>query len=278
MKLALQPLTGGLGAEVKDLTLAGDMPRAAVAEVRAALLEHLVLVFRNQDLEPAEQAALGRRFGPLHVHPFVQGLDEQPEIIRIVKLPEETTAWGEGWHSDISFEAEPSMGSILVAKEVPPFGGDTLFANMVLAYETLDQATKDRIAGLKALHSSGEARHYTERYQGMRPRDSKARGHVHPVVRTHSETGRKLLFVSPVFTRRIEGLAEDESRALLARLCAHATRPELTCRVRWEPGMAVFWDNRAVLHYAVTDYFEARGNLGHRRVMHRVTIQGDRPV
>ena len=278
MSVDIRKLHPALGAEVSGVDLRKRLTPDAARIIKGAFLAHVVLVFRDQDLQPAEQAALGRRFGRLHIHPFVQGLDEQPEIIRIVKLPEEATAWGEGWHSDISFEAEPSMGSILVAKEVPPFGGDTLFANMVLAYETLDQATKDRIAGLKALHSSGEARYYSERYQGMRPRDSAARGHVHPVVRTHPETGRKLLFVNPVFTERIEDLSKTESRALLTRLCAHATRPELTCRVRWEPGMAVFWDNRAVLHYAVTDYFETRGNLGHRRVMHRVTIQGDRPV
>ena len=276
-ELHLAPITGALGAEVSGVTLAGQLEERRLAELRRALLEHKVLVFRGQDASPAQLVAFGAQFGPLHRHKFVQGLAGHPEVIEIVKEPGESNAWGEGWHSDVSFEQVPSLGSLLLAREVPPYGGDTLFANMELAYETLPGELKERIEGVKALHESGDSGGYADSYAGMQAKAHDAVASEHPLVRTHPESGRKILFANPVFTRRISGLAEAESRQLLARLFAHALQPHFSCRIRWEAGMAVMWDNRSVLHNAMTDYFPGRTNCGFRRVMHRVTICGDRP-
>ena len=277
MLFSAAPLTGALGAEITGITLADGLDTQKLAALRQAWHEHLVLVFRDQDMQPADLVALARRFGELHIHPFVEGLPGQHEVVQIVKEANETNAWGEGWHSDVSYEDRPSLGSVLYAKEIPPFGGDTLFANMELAYQTLPEETKQRIAGLSATHSSGDASVYSEHYSGMKPLNGAARQAIHPVVRTHPETGRKILFVNYMFTRNIVGLGEQEGRTLLAELIDHSTRPEFTCRIRWAPGTVVMWDNRSVLHNAVTDFFEARGNAGYRRVMQRVTIEGDRP-
>jgi taurine dioxygenase len=275
--LRLEPITGALGAEVSGITLARPPGDGQLAELRRALLDHKVLVFRDQEADPAQLVAFAARFGPLHRHKFVESLAGHPEVIEIVKEAGETNAWGGGWHSDISFELEPSLGSLLLAREVPPYGGDTLFANMELAYETLPEDLKDRIEGLKAQHCSGDAGVYSDSYAGMNARKHAAVASEHPLVRRHPESGRKILFANPVFTRRIAGLADAESRELLARLFEHALQPAFTCRIRWRPGMAVMWDNRSVLHNAMTDYFPGRGNCGFRRVMHRVTICGDRP-
>lgn len=277
MLFAVEPLSGALGAEIKGLDLSRELDERQVAALREAWREHLVLVFRDQDLEPGGHVALARRLGTPHIHPFVQGLPDHPEVIEIVKEPEETNAWGAGWHSDVSFEECPSLGSLLHAKEIPPFGGDTVFANMELAYDTLDDAMKERLSGLRAQHSSGAPARYADRYRGMRPRQGEASSHSHPVVRIHPETGRKILFVNPIFTHAIEGLEEAESATLLRDLIDHATRLDFTCRIRWAPRTLVMWDNRSVMHNALTDFFTARGNTGHRRVMHRVTLQGDRP-
>ncbi len=274
---AVEPLTGALGAEIAGIDLARGLDAQQFTALRRAWNEHLVLVFRDQDLDPEAQTAVARQFGELHIHPYVEGLPDHPEVIEIVKEPEEANAWGAGWHSDVSFEERPSLGSLLHAKEIPPFGGDTLFANMELAYETLPAETKERIAGLTAIHRSGKPERYADSYRSMRPRQNDARRTSHPVVRTHPETGRKILFVNPIFTERIEDLEEAEAKPLLAGLLAHATRPEFTCRVRWAAKTVVLWDNRSVLHNAMTDFFAARGNTGYRRVMHRVTIEGDRP-
>lgn len=277
MLFSATPLTGALGAEVTGISLADGVTAQQLAALHKAWNEHLVFVFRDQDLQPADLVSLARRFGDLHIHPFVEGLPDQPEVVEIVKEPDETNAWGEGWHSDVSYEERPSLGSLLYAKEIPPFGGDTLFANMELAYDTLPEETKQRIAGLSAIHCSGEASNYSKNYAGMKPRSEPAHEAIHPVVRTHPETGRKILFVNDIFTRSIVGLGEEESRKLLAELTAHSTRPEFTCRIRWAPKTVVMWDNRSVMHNAVTDFFKSRGNTGYRRVMQRVTIEGDRP-
>jgi taurine dioxygenase len=249
--------------------------------VRAALLEHQVIFFREQQLGPESQIAFARHFGELDVHPIVEGLPDHPELLRVHKPAGESASFGTGWHTDNTFFERPSLGTVLYASVVPPWGGDTLFASMTRAWEALSERMQRMLSGLTAVHSAaraydpavtGAAKYRGDAAMRYRHSDAITREVVHPVVRTHPETGRKGLFVNPMFTQRIEGLHPTESDALLAFLFEHATRPELTCRFRWEAGSVAFWDNRCVQHYALDDYREFE------RVMLRVTISGDRPV
>jgi alpha-ketoglutarate-dependent taurine dioxygenase len=259
-----------IGAELSGLDLTTDLPDEVVAEVRQALLDYKVVFFRDQPLTAAQHIAFARRFGDLEVHPFIPANDEHPELVRLAKSPE-VGGYENGWHSDVTWRAEPSMGSILRAVEVPPSGGDTLFADMYAAYEGLDDATCAEIDGLVAVHD------YSQVFGAFIPEEKKAAMRElyplveHPVVRTHPETGRKLLFLNRFFGQRIVGMPEDESRALIDRLCRRAEIVEYQCRFRWAPGSIAFWDNRAVQHYASSDYWPAR------RVMERATVIGDRP-
>ena len=280
-RIEVRPIAGALGAEIGGVDLSKDLDNQTFAEVHQALLDHLVIFFRNQTLTPEQHKAFGRRFGRLDVHEFVRGLDSHPEIIEIVKEPEERGLnFGGVWHSDVTYQEKPALGSILYALEVPLYGGDTMFANQYLAYESLSDGMKRMLDGLKAMHSAGRAYgtrgsdEYRElRHQSMRidAREEAHREMEHPVVRTHPETGRKSLFVNGVFTTRFAGMTEEESRPLLDYLFRHAVRPEFTCRFRWEPGSVAFWDNRCTQHFALNDYH------GFRRRMHRVTVCGDRP-
>ena len=274
--ITLAPLTGALGAEVGNVDLA-SVDDETVGELRRALDEHLVLFFRDQSLTPSGHVALGRRFGKLNIHPFVEGLPDHPEIIEIVKEPDEGFNWGGGWHSDVSFLDEPSMGSILFGRQVPPHGGDTLFANMQLAYDTLSDGLKRLLAGLRAVHRSGDAARYADGYDGMKRRGEGEITVEHPVVRSHPDTGRKSLFVNRLFTHCFAGMSAEESRPLLGYLFDHAERPAFTCRFRWRENSVAFWDNRFVIHNAVADYHPERVP-GVRRVMHRVTVNGERPA
>lgn len=273
----LEPLTGALGAEVRGIDLSRPIDQDVLGRIKEALLEHLVLIFPEQDLTPEQHKALGARFGTLNLHPFVEGLEGHPEIIEIIKEKGEQHNWGEGWHSDVSFLEEPSMGSLLYAREIPPYCGDTLYANMYLAYETLSKGMKAMLDGLVAVHSSGAAEEFSGPYLAMRAKGNGEIRTEHPVVRSHPETGRKVLYVNRVFTRRFKDMTEAESRPLLGFLCDHAERPEFTCRIRWRENSLVFWDNRATMHHAVADYFPSRVGVGFRRRMHRVTVNGDRP-
>ncbi len=277
--IEVTPVAGACGADVGgvDLAQASD---DQIAEIRQALLEHLVLRFRKQRLSPDQHKALGRRFGELNVHPHYHSLDGHPEILPILKEPDASENIGGVWHADVTFLEHPAMGSLLYALEVPPAGGDTLFVNQYLAYDGLSDGMKAMLDGLAAVHTDtrlsrpdNKARNNAQRSSKLKDdADVEETANLHPVVRRHPETGRKGLFVNRAFTRRFQDMSEAESRALLDFLWAHAVRPEYTCRMDWEKDTLVFWDNRAVLHHAVNDY------PGQRRTMHRVTIEGDRPV
>ncbi len=273
--LDIRPLSGALGAEIRGVDLAHDVGDETIAAIRAAWLEHLVVFFRDQHLEPAQLLGVARRFGEPVEYPFVKGLDEFPEIIPVLKLAHEKINFGGIWHSDTSYLDAPPMASMLIAREVPPAGGDTEFANMYLAYETLSEGMKRLLDPLVAVNSSALAD--ASKTREDRVKDSARRDAApqyvaeHPVVRVHPETGKKALYVNVAHTERFAGMTREESLPILRYLYRHQVRPELTCRFRWSPGSIAFWDNRCAQHNAINDY------PGRRRLMHRITLAGDRP-
>jgi taurine dioxygenase len=268
--LQIAPLTGTIGAEVSDVDLASDLDEAVIEELRAALLEWKVLFFRDQHrLDRTRHVAFGRRFGELEVHPVTPKDQDQPEVFVIPAGG--TFRAPDTWHSDVTWRPEPSLGSILRAVELPPLGGDTLWADMGKAFDLLDDDTKALIDGLKATHDFASAfgRHQPPEVQEqMRAKHPTVE---HPIVRTHPETGRKTLYVNIAFTRSVVGMDEEEGRALLARLFRQSTIVDVQCRFRWQPGSVAFWDNRATQHVVSNDFLPAR------RVMERVTVVGDKP-
>jgi taurine dioxygenase len=273
-----RPLTGFLGAEVLGVNLA-ELGEEDARQLQDAFLRFGVLVLPEQDLSHDEHKRFASRFGALEVHPIVEGIAGHPEIIKMHKAAGDAATFGVGWHSDNSFTERPSLCSIVYGVTVPPYGGDTLFANQYLAYELLSEGMRRMLDGLNAVHSAKYA--YTapttvDKYDGkttMSYRHSDAVGAevVHPVVRTHPQTGRKALYVNPMFTVRFEDMSEDESRPLLQFLFRHSVREDLHCRVRWQPGTVTMWDNRCVQHTALDDC------QGFERIHYRVTVQGDRP-
>jgi taurine dioxygenase len=279
-RIKINRIAGALGADVAGVDLSQPLPDAVIAEIRAALLEHLVIFLHDQHLTPAQHLGFGHRFGEFQIHDFVAGMAEHPQIIEVRKEPEEKRNFGGGWHTDVSYLERPALGSVLYALDVPEYGGDTMFANQHMAYETLSDGMKSVLRGLTAIHSArrpygpNAERAHDYGPSSMRFNFSEAAlaETEHPVVRTHVETGRKSLYVNRTFTIRFKDMTEAESAPLLNYLCDHAVRPEFTCRFRWQPGSIAFWDNRCVQHNAINDYH------GQRRVMHRVTIEGERPV
>jgi len=273
--LTIEPISGTLGAEISGVDLAKDLDDATVAAIRQAWLEHLVVFFRDQDLPPARFLAFARCFGQPIEYPFVKGLDEFPEIIPVLKLANERINFGGIWHSDTAYLDVPPMASMLVAREVPAAGGDTLFANMYLAYEALSDGMKRLLAPLRAINSSASAdvsRTREDRIKDSARADARKEYTAsHPIVRVHPETGRKALYVNPAHALRFSGRSEAESAPLLATLFEHQVKPEFLCRFQWRVGSLAMWDNRCTLHNPVNDYH------GFRRVMHRVTLAGDRP-
>jgi taurine dioxygenase len=273
-ELRVEPLAGAIGAVVTgvDLTRVDD---AAVAELRALWLEHLVLFFRDQELDADAFLAVARRFGEPVRYPFVKGFDTHPEIIEVAKLPHETVNFGGIWHSDTVYLEQPPMATMLLARELPPYGGDTMFASMYAAYDALSPALRAVLDGLEAVNSSALA-------DVSKTREDRIRDHgsdddeqhflaTHPVVRTHPETGRKALYVNRAHTASFAGMSEDESRPLLEYLFRHCTRAEFTCRFQWEVGSMALWDNRCAMHNPINDYH------GFTRRMHRITLAGDTP-
>jgi taurine dioxygenase len=272
--LALSPLSPAIGAEIQGLDLAQAQAPETLAALRAALLEWKVLFFRDQEITTEQHLAFACAFGTLEVHPFAP---HKPGYRAVLAITHDRESRGREntWHSDVTWRAEPSLGSILRALEVPPVGGDTLFADMYLAYEGLTDTVKARIEGRVALHDFGHFR-LRMRKQGKSEAEIEEFNRAypmveHPVVRTHPETGRKALYVNAAFTQHIVGMDADESASLLKHLYAQASIPEYQCRFRWAAGSIAFWDNRASQHYAVSDYWPAV------RRMERVTIVGDRP-
>ncbi len=279
--IGVSPVSGVLGAELSGADLAAPLPDEAFAAIHRAFLDHGVVFFRGQQLSREAQLAFSQRFGKPDVHPIANGMDEHPEVIRVLKPAGEAAFFGTSWHTDNSFMESPSAITILYGEKVPAVGGDTLFASMEKAYDALSEPMKRFLDPLVAVHSASRA------FDPKTTGDAKYKGETaitytfsesiyeeveHPVVRTHPETGRKSLYVNPMFTQRIVGLGPDESRGVLALLYEHSVRPEFTCRFRWEPGSLAVWDNRCVQHYAVDDYRDFE------RVMYRVTITGTRPV
>jgi taurine dioxygenase len=267
---------GALGAEISGHGPLAALDDDEIAVIRAAWLKHLVVFFRDARLSPGELLAFAERFGEPRDYPFLKELDGFPFVTEVRKRAHETINFGGIWHSDTSYLPEPPMATMLIARTAPPFVGDTLFANCKLAYETLSPGLKRVLAGLVAVNSSARADTTRTREDRMREnaRNDVAKEYLaeHPVVRTHPETGRKSLYVSPAHTVRFKDMTEEESAPLLGYLFQHMVRPEFTCRFSWNEGALALWDNRATLHNPVNDYH------GHERVMHRVTLKGDRPV
>ena len=279
--ITVSPIAGVLGAEIGNVDLAADNPQAVYDEIHRALLENLVIFFRDQDITPAQQVAFARRWGELHRHPFMKGMDDYPDMLEIKKLPTDKRNFGGSWHTDQMFAPAPAMGTILYAKETPSSGGDTLFANMYNAYDALSDGMKLMIADLKAVCSGdnfksagGKSRKEVAGDNPSMtvvdpPKEAKTIN-AHPVVRTHPETGRKALYTGGHW-RYFENMTDAESEPLMEYLRAHSTRPEFTCRFRWQSGSIAFWDNRCTQHFAIDDY------PGETRIMNRLTVCGDVP-
>lgn len=276
-----RPLAGALGAEIAGVDVGESLDATTVAALRAAIVDAGVVVLRDQKLSREAQLRFARQLGEPEVHPIANGMAEHPEIIRVLKPKGESAFFGTSWHTDNSFFEQPTSFTVLYGETIPPVGGDTVFASMERAYETLSEPLRRFLDPLRAVHSASSA--YDPRTTG----DAKYKGEAaitytysdaiwaeveHPVVRTHPESGRRSLYVNPMFTQRIVGLERHESDAILRMLYAHQQRIELQCRLRWAPGSLAIWDNRSVQHYAIDDYADFE------RVMFRVTVRGETPV
>jgi taurine dioxygenase len=270
--ITVTAMTPRIGAEITGLDLTKPLSNHQATELEAALVEHQVLFFRDQPLDLDSHQALGRHFGALHVHPNVPGPSGYPAVLPIHTDATSRRIAGEAWHSDVSCDEQPPLGSILHLHIVPPTGGDTLFASMFAAYDALSPRMKTYLDGLTATHA-GEHVYRSHNERDAVPETGRAYPRaVHPVIRTHPVSKRRALFVNATFTTRINELPADESRAILSYLYEHATRPEFQVRFRWRPNSVAFWDNRSTQHMALWDYFpETRSGF-------RVTIKGDRPV
>lgn len=271
----VHPIAGNIGAEISGVDLRSEVDDDTIAAIRKAWLDHCVIFFRDQPLSPAQFLTFARKFGPIVEYPFIKGIEGFPEIIPVVKLEHEKTNFGGIWHSDTSYLETPPMATMLIAREVPERGGDTMFANTYLAYETLSPGMKRMLEGVIAINSSAKAdvsRTREDRVKDMK-RDDAKKEYVgeHPVVRTHPETGRKSLYLNIAHTLRFKDMTEEESAPILRYLINHQTKPEFTCRFNWRVGSIAFWDNRCALHNPVNDYH------GYRRSMHRITLAGDKP-
>lgn len=287
--IEVRPLTVNIGAEIFGVDLSKPLDEEVFKEIRETYLQYQVIFFRDQEMTRDQHLELGRRFGELHVHPSAPSPEGYPEILQIhadenstdnyeeIKKGKRVVA-GHAWHSDVSCDEEPPLGSILYLRTVPETGGDTMFSSMYAAYEGLSDQMQRFLEGLTAVHSGEHV--YRGRYAQDKAKDRKEFGYKdgpgfpvneHPVIRTHPETGKKALYVNSGFTTRIKGLSSPESKALLQMLFEHIQKPEFTCRFRWEPNSIAFWDNRCAQHYAVFDYYPAV------RSGERVTIKGSRP-
>jgi taurine dioxygenase len=269
-RIQVEPLTGSIGAEIANVDLR-DFDDEIVAELKQAWLDHKVLFFRDQNLTHEQHLTYGRAFGQLEVHPFSPQVDGHPEILVIDSKPDAFVA-AESWHTDVTFRECPPLGSILLGRVIPAYGGDTCFANMELAYELLPDKIKEEIDGLYAIHSYAKVFGRGQTAEQLAETREEFPDQKHPLVRTHPETGRKGLFMAQNFMLTIDGMTPDESRELRYRLFEQSTIPEVQVRFRWRPNSIAQWDNRCTQHYAVPDHG------GHNRRVERVTLIGDRPV
>jgi taurine dioxygenase len=280
--LTVKKFSGSAGADVTGVDLSQEVSDEVLAEIRAALLDNLVICIRDQHFTPAQQLAFARRWGEIHLHPFMQGMEDFPEILAIVKKPTDKKNFGGAWHTDQMFSPSPAMATMLFALEVPSAGGDTMFTNQYLAYEALSDGMKALAGQLRTVcvgdnfrQADGRSRkdRYSDSMSDMKVKDpgNVQTTSIHPLVRTHPETGRKALYVNIAHTAHFAGMTEEESLPLLRFLWRHQTRPELTCRFSWSPGALALWDNRCAQHQAINDY------QGQKRLMHRITLGGDVP-
>lgn len=271
--LEVRPVSGGVGVEIANVDLAGDLSNSDFAAIRDAFIEHGLIFFREQNMTPDEHIAFAERWGEININRFFPRVEGYDQIAAVVKEKDQLGNIGGGWHTDHSYDHIPAMGSILLARETPPIGGDTLFACMYKAYNSLSEGLKKTLEGMKAVHSSrhifGDQSEYREAMKDRLSNPEQAtQDAVHPVIITHPESGKKALYVNPAFTLHFEGWTAAESKPLLDYLYQHASLMEHTTRFNWAPGSIAFWDNRCTWHYALNDYH------GERREMHRITIEG----
>jgi len=270
-------VSGALGAEVINFDL-NYLNNKNFEEINNLLLEHKVVFFRNQSLTLEKFIEIASMFGPVEEHAYVKGIEKYPQITRIIKAANEKNQWGEGWHSDVSYDLTPSKVIMLKSLKIPPIGGDTVFSNMELALETLDEVIKKIIQNKKAIHTSNGSKFFVENYSKMESNGKigEQYSNEHPIIRTHPETGKKILYVNPTYTKKIVGLPDDESSDLLNYIFKHQERLDLSCRFKWTENAIAILDNRSTQHYAIADFYSGRG-LGHERVMDRISIVGDKP-
>ncbi len=281
--IGVDRLAGALGAEITGVDLAQPLGNETFAEIHRAFLDHQVIYFRDQDLTPEQYIAFARRWGDIHLHPFNKPMDGYPEIIEMTKRENDTFAHGARWHSDQMYTPQPAMATMLYGREIPPAGGDTMFSNLYLGYETLSDGMKEMLGNLKAVNNGDSKKHPTGTTRAERA--AAGTGQIaqkdpseidiqtitsHPIVRTHPETGRKAIYVGS-HTERFDGMTDEESDPIIKYLMEHTHRPEFTCRMRWDVNTLVFWDNRCCQHCAINDY------NGQRRRVQKITISGDTP-
>ncbi len=276
MNLRIKRVSPEIGAEISGVNLSLELNKSQILQIRKALLDFGVLFFRDQVINPDQQMKFGAYFSELLKYPFLKGLNDYPMVVPVLKCPNETINFGGIWHSDTAYLSEPPMATILYAKELPPCGGDTMFASMYAAFDTLSEGMKKLLIKLRAVNSADNQGVADTR--ANRIRDSGCdipfvgMNSIHPVVRTHPETGRKSLYINRAHTVCFEGMTKKESAPILNYLFKHQVREEFVCRFRWTEGSIAFWDNRCTQHYPINDYH------GFKRLLHRVTLRGCKPV
>ena len=273
--MKVKALSPALGAEVTGIDLSVSLDTSMIHDMRAIWLEYQMIVIRGQDLTPAMQLAFAKALGEPDIYPFLRGLEGFPMITEVLKKEDEKVNFGGVWHSDTTYQKCPPMATLLYARELPPLGGDTLFADQYAAFSNLSAPLRTVLEKLRAVNAAGKKRVASTRSErlkdsasGVNPEDLAG---IHPVVRTHPETGQKALFINAAHTTNFEGWSVEESRGLLEYLFMHQISPEFQCRLRWRVGDVALWDNRCVQHYPLNDYH------GHRRLLHRITLKGDTP-
>ena len=271
--ILINPTSGSMGVEIHNVDLSNELSDSLFSEIRETFIEHGLIFFRDQELTPDDHLRFAKRWGEININRFFAKVEGYDQIAEVRKDPDQKINIGGAWHTDHSYDQIPAMGSILLAKETPKIGGDTLFANMYKAYETLSNGMKKTLETMKACHSS---RHVFGAHTGYAEASSQrisnpelaTQDAIHPVIITHPESKRKALYVNPEFTVNFEGWTVEESKPLLDYLTEHTTQQENTTRFQWEPGSIAFWDNRCTWHFALNDY------LGETRLMHRITVEG----